>query len=291
MLVELAVCDSYGGAFEYTEVDFVKKNNDLLGFKEHPKWKDQLNAGQYTDDTQMTIAIAEAVLSGVLTKKLIADKIVECYKRDPRNSYARSFNKFLQEIQTGDEFLGKIKPNSDKSGAAMRASPIGLFPSIPEVLEKSKLQATLTHDTPNGIQAAQAAALLVHYFAYDLGKKEDLGKFVEKHVPNNWTSPWSGKVGQKGWHSTKAAITLLVSCSSLSEILKEGVEFTGDVDTVCTIAGAAASFSKEIKNDLPLVLVQNLENGSYGRDYLKKLDGLLLSKFGLKAPDSVWDVL
>ena len=121
----------------------------------------------------------------------------------------------------------------------MRASPVGLFPKIEEVLEKTKLQASVTHDTPDGIQSAQAAALAVHYFAYNLGNKADLGKFIEQHVPNNWSLPWNGKVGSKGWQSTKAAISVIVKAKSLSEVLLMGVALGGDVDTVCTIAMSA----------------------------------------------------
>ena len=292
MLVELAIGDAYGGAFEYTDPAFVSKNNDLLSYRDHPKWKDQNKAGCYTDDTQMTIAMAEALLSDKkLTKKLLADKIVECFKRDPRKSYARRFGKFLEEIETGDEFLEKISPKSDKSGAAMRASPFGLFSDIKEVLEMSKLQASLTHDTPDGINSAQAAALMVHYFAYNLGKKADLPKFIEKHVANDWSSAWTGKIGSKGWHSVKAAITVILKSASLSEILRNCVEFGGDVDTACTIAMAAGSFSKEIKDDIPMVLVDGLENDTYGRKFLKKLDEQLLAKFNLGKTDGVWDVL
>jgi ADP-ribosylglycohydrolase len=292
MLVELAVGDAYGGGFEFVDQRFIAQNNDLLRYREHPKWTGQTEMGHYTDDTQMTIAIAEAVLSGCeWTKKLIADKVVECYKRDPRNSYARSFGEFLKEVKDGDDFIQKIKPNSDKSGAAMRASPVGLFPKIEEVLEKTKLQASVTHDTPDGIQSAQAAALAVHYFAYNLGNKADLGKFIEQHVPNNWSLPWNGKVGPKGWQSTKAAISVIVKSKSLSEVLLMGVALGGDVDTVCTIAMSAGSFCRELAKDIPLALIDGLEKGPYGLDFLKKLDAQLMDKFGVKKKLDSWDLL
>jgi ADP-ribosyl-[dinitrogen reductase] hydrolase len=293
MLVELAVGDSYGAGFEFTSDAFIAQNNDLSKYRQHPKWEGQTEAGHYTDDTQMTIAVAEALLSGKpWTKELLADKFVECYKRDPRNSYARAFNKFLTEIKDGTEMLQKISPKSDKSGAAMRASPLGLLPKIDDVLSQGKIQASVTHDTPDGTNAALAASLMVHYFAYDLGKKADLGAFIGKHVPNDWTSPWAGKVGVKGWQTVKAAITVVARCSSLSEVLRLAVSLGGDVDTVCVIAMSSASLCGEIKNDIPLVLKDSLENGPYGRDYLAKLDKDLFSKFGIsKTLDDRWSAI
>ncbi len=76
--------------------------------------------------------------------------------------------------------------------------------------------------------------------------------------------------------SVRAAITALVRNDSMSGLLKDCISFTGDVDTVAAIALAAGSCSQEIKQDLPHHLILELENGSYGRDYLIKLDKQLL---------------
>ena len=55
--------------------------------------------------------------------------------------------------------------------------------------------------------------------------------------------------------------------------------FGGDVDTTAAIAMSAASCSSEIKQDLPANLINGLENGQYGRDYLIELDRRLRNKF------------
>jgi hypothetical protein len=39
-----------------------------------------------------------------------------------------------------------------------------------------------------------------------------------------------------------------------------------------------ASFCKEIKQDIPQCLIDGLENGTYGKDYIIELDKQLLSK-------------
>ena len=45
------------------------------------------------------------------------------------------------------------------------------------------------------------------------------------------------------------------------------MNFTGDVDTVASIALGAASCCKEYQQDLPYWLFEQLENGGYGIDY------------------------
>jgi hypothetical protein len=60
-------------------------------------------------------------------------------------------------------------------------------------------------------------------------------------------------------------------------LLKDCIAFSGDVDTVATVALAAASCSEEYKPDLPENLVDTLENGPFGRDYIRELDKWLLA--------------
>ncbi|MEM1254033.1 MAG: ADP-ribosylglycohydrolase family protein [Cyanobacteria bacterium P01_H01_bin.21] len=277
MLVELAVGDAYGAGFEYVSASVLKQNN-LSRYIQHPKHNTR--PGQYTDDTQMSLAIAEAVVAGDLwTPESLATRFVEVFHRDPRKGYASRFYDFLQQTHTGQEFLAKIQPNSDKSGAAMRAGPIGVFSSLGEVMEKAAIQARITHATPAGIAAAQSAALMTHYFLHNLGPKSALGDFLDIHIPGyQWAETWEGKVGAQGWMSVRAAITAVSRNTRMSQVLLDSINFGGDVDTVATIALAAASCSQEISQDLPQNLLDGLENGKYGRDYMYELDARLLTK-------------
>ncbi|HYP18891.1 MAG TPA: ADP-ribosylglycohydrolase family protein, partial [Chloroflexia bacterium] len=72
--------------------------------------------------------------------------------------------------------------------------------------------------------------------------------------------------------SVRAAVTTVAGSSSLSELLRRCVDYTGDVDTVAAIALAAGSCSREVRQDLPEVLAEGLETGKYGREYLSELD-------------------
>lgn len=276
MLIELAIGDAYGAGFEYAPADRVARDNDLSGYVRHPRHN--LSPGAYTDDTQMSLALAEVIVAREpWTPEVLAGHFVHAFKRDPRAGYAQGFYQFLLDVQDGQDFLARIRPDSDKSGAAMRAGPVGVFPTLTEVIEKSRIQAVLTHDTPAGTNAAIAVALAVHYFLYRLGPKAEVGRFLEAHIPGPWSQPWQGKVGGPGWMSVQAAITAIVQSTSLSDLLRRCVAFTGDVDTVAAIALAAGSASPELEPDLPVHLYEGLENGPFGHDYIRQLDQQLLA--------------
>lgn len=271
MLLELAVGDAYGAGFEYADRNLIHQFNTLERYVKHPRHG--IRHGGYTDDTQMSIAVAEAIVSGKpWTPETLADAFVQAFKRDPREGYAQGFYQFLRQVKDGQQFLAQIRPDSEKSGAAMRAAPIGFFPTIEEVIERATVQAKLTHNTPKGIGAAVAAALMSHYFLYQLGPKQELGAFLGKYVDEEWSDPWDGKVKSKGWMSVRAAATALMAHDRMSALLQACIDFSGDVDTVAAIALAAGSCSAEMEQDLPEHLVFGLEDGPYGRRYLIDLD-------------------
>ena len=279
MLLELAIGDAYGAAFEYSGKAFIQENNNLKQYYQHPRHL-AFKPGLYTDDTQMSLAIAEMICENLdWTPLNLANKYVEAFKRDERQGYAGGFYAFLKMVNDGQEFLDKIRPESDKSGAAMRAPIIGIYKDKKEVLYKTEVQAVLTHNTKDGVQAAQAAAMIVHYFLWEQDKKSLLPKYLSSNVKGDWLTPWTGKVLSKGWMSVRAAITSLVHSSSMTELLKSCIAWTGDVDTVATVALAGGSICQEIEQDLPDFLITDLENGLYGRDYIIGLDRELMALY------------
>jgi len=278
LLLELAIGDAYGAGFEYVDREMIRQHNNLSCYVKHPRHN--IQPGSYTDDTQMSLAIAETIVSGEPWKPtVLAHKFVEVFQRDPREGYATGFYHFLLHVRDGEQFLRNIRPTSEKSGAAMRAAPIGIYPTLSLVIERCTIQAVLTHNTPDGINAAVVAALMTHYFLYNLGPKKELGIFLEEHVRGHWATPWIGKVKSQGWMSVQAAVTALLRSDTMRELLKTCIQFSGDVDTVAAIALAAGSCSTEIAQDLPVHLIDALENGQYGRDYIRLLDTQLMAFF------------
>lgn len=198
VLVELAIGDAYGAGFEYADRAFVARHNTLQDYVQHPTHSGIL-PGAYTDDTQMTLAIAELLISDLgWTPEHLAEGFVQAFHRDPREGYAGRFHQFLQGVHTGQEFLRAIRPDSDKSGAAMRAAPIGLLPTPADVMRLAEVQARVTHDTPDGVASAQAAALAVHYCHHNLGPVSKVAEWVDRLLPSGgWARQWRGRSAPK----------------------------------------------------------------------------------------------
>jgi ADP-ribosylglycohydrolase len=85
----------------------------------------------------------------------------------------------------------------------MRAVPIGVYSTPEKVIDFATIQAAITHNTPDGVNAALGAALMSHYFISQLGNKSALGKFIESYVPGGCSQPWQGKVKTGATRSCK----------------------------------------------------------------------------------------
>lgn len=266
MLLEIAIGDAYGAGFEFAPQAKVDCYNNVSKYMQHELG---ISAGHYTDDTQMSLAIAELLIEGKpWTRQNIADKFVECFKRDERQGYSKGFYYFLKSVNNGAEFLEKIEPNSERNGAAMRAAPLGYLQDITTLLEYAKIQAMLTHNTEIGIKSSQAVALAAHFAIYNLGEKRDLTAFVCQHTNFNWNDLWQQSVKCCGEQTVNAILSVLKSSESLKGVLTNSVAFTGDVDTVAAVALGIAKASNLYADDLPNFLYEEIEDGQYGKQYL-----------------------
>ena len=288
MMVSLALGDSFGLSFEYASPEFVTRfNHPEQGYVQHPKYK-KIKPGQFSDDTQFSIAIAELLLSGQPhTAMNLAMHLVRSFQRDPRTGYSGNFYKVLCDCTApgntlwiaAHKFLITIVPHSNKSGGAMRAAPCGLLKEPAEVVDTALWQASITHATKDGMASAAAAALLVWACRHNCDPGF-LPSFLSDHLPGYpWAEPWFRKVGSPGLESVRAALTALMQHDNMLDLLKACIAFTGDVDTVATICLAAASLHPQIEQNLPEPLFDKLENGKYGRDFLVELDRKLMAKF------------
>lgn len=288
MLIDIAIGDAYGAGFEFVDPEIVEKNNTLERYYAHPK--STLEGGQYTDDTQMSLAIAELLIDEpVWTPELIAHKFVKVYKRDPRDGYARGFQAFLEEVKDGEEFLAKIKPKSMRNGAAMRSVPLGYIEDIDELLHKAEMQAKITHDTHIGILSSQAVALLSHYslrnnhLGYNFINEDGHINFLKKHIGMQFSSCWMRKVGCDAYETVSGVATVLTHSFGRKEILTNSVALTGDTDSVASIANGIFKYPVWMEDktgyELPKFLFDDLENGSYGRDYILAVDSTLKEHF------------
>jgi len=111
----------------------------------------------FTDDTVMTIAVAEALLNGGSEKNFIDSmkKFGRLYP-NPTGGYGPRFGSWL--------FSDDRKPyNSFGNGSAMRVSPCAWFAkSLEEAEELAERSAIVTHNHPEGIKGAKAIAAAIY---------------------------------------------------------------------------------------------------------------------------------
>ncbi len=110
----------------------------------------------FTDDSVMTMAVAEGLLNGGKSENYIAamKRLGRIY---PDVGYGKSFREWL--------FANDSSPyNSWGNGFAMRVSPVGWFFDTLEETEKAAgISAAVTHNHPEGIKGAQATAVAIFY--------------------------------------------------------------------------------------------------------------------------------
>ncbi len=139
------------------------------------------------------------------------------------------------------------------------------------MLEKARIQASVTHNTHEGVVASQAVALAVYYFANKIGKKEGLRDYLYQQTNELFSINKTTRIACDAIDTIDAVLTVLSQSSSLTEVLDKSVKLGGDTDSVASIACGIAFFSNEYAKNFPDFLERDIENGPYGKDYLVKL--------------------
>ena len=270
MLLMIAMADAYGAGFEFADDEFIQEHNSLTKYL---AWSDQTSAGSYTDDTQMSIAIAQLMINekGPWNEYLVAEYFLKAFKRDPRQSYSEEFYNFLLETESSREFIENIYADSVRNGSAMRSVPLGLIKDKTEMLEKARIQSSVTHNSYEGIIASQAVALAVYYFVNKLGNKDGLHDYVCQQTNEIFINNKTSRTECNAIDTIDAVLTVLSQSSSLTEVLDKSVALGGDTDSVASIACGIAFFCDQYVKDLPAFLERDLENDIYGKDYLINL--------------------
>lgn len=270
MLTEIAIADAYGAGFEFCAIEKISIHNNLESYCKHELYD---ISGKYTDDTQMSIAIAEFILSGKeWNKENIAAKFLESFKRDIRFGYSEGFYNLLTQVSSGKELLNRLISTSERNGAAMRSVPIGFLKNKSDVVTFATLQAQITHNTKLGISSSCAVALAAYYGLQERGTLSELESFLEDEGFNEWNFNWQERVSLSAYDTVSAAFSCLLKYESMSSLLKACIELGGDTDSVASIAIGLATCFSEYKNDLPNHLFQMLKEDKYGISFLTNLD-------------------
>ncbi|KYQ83536.1 crystallin J1 [Acinetobacter sp. NRRL B-65365] len=275
MLTEIAIADAYGAGFEFCATEKINAHNNLVSYCQHELYD---ISGQYTDDTQMSIAIAEFILSGAeWNKENIATKFIECFQRDIRVGYSEGFYNLLTQVGSGKELLNKLISTSERNGAAMRSVPIGFLKNRSDVITFATLQAQITHDTKLGIASSCSVSLAAYFGLQEKGRLAELKSFLECEGLDEWDFNWQERVSLSAYDTVSAAFTCLLKHDSMSSLLKACIQLGGDTDSVASIAIGLATCFTEYKNDLPNHLFKMLKENDYGIPFLKSLDNDLIN--------------
>lgn len=188
----------------------------------------------FTDDTVMTVAIAQAILLG----KDYASTIRETGRRYPHCGYGGSFYQWL--------FSESPEPyGSWGNGSAMRVSPVGFaFSSEEQVLHEAKRTAEITHNHPEGIKGAQAAALAL-FLARTAKDKEVIKQEIEKRfrydlgrTVDSIRRTYNFDISCQG--TVPEAIISFLESDSYEDAVRNAVSLGGDSDTLACITGGIA---------------------------------------------------
>jgi len=189
---------------------------------------------EFTDDSVLTVAIAQAILTDGDYRKSVLD----FGRRYPSVSYGGAFREWLRSKDP--------KPyNSWGNGSAMRVSPVGFaFNTVDDALREAARTAEFTHNHPEGIKGAQATALAV-FLARTARDKEviraeittrfgyDLNRIVDDIRP-------SYSFDESCQQTVPEAIIAFLDSNSYEDAIRNAVSLGGDSDTLACITGGIA---------------------------------------------------
>ena len=215
----------------------------------------------FTDDTVMTIAVAEALLSGGKEEDFIKSmkKYGEMY---PDAGYG---GRFIDWLFTDD--IGAY--NSWGNGSAMRVSPVAWhFDTLSEVEYYAKKSASVTHNHPEGIKGAQATAAAI-YLARKGRSKNDIKKYIESNYNYDLSRTLdeirpSYKFDESCQGTVPQAIVAFLESIDFEDAIRNAISLGGDSDTLAAITGSIAEGTyivpEWIKKKTLEVLDENLRN-------------------------------
>lgn len=198
----------------------------------------------FTDDTVMTLAVAQALLDaqpGEEPEKT-AGRVVASMQRFgkayPGAGYGMLFSSWLDQENP--------KPyGSFGNGSAMRVSAVGwLYPDLDTVRRMARLTAQVTHNHPEGIKGAEATASAI-FLARTGSTKAEIRAYIETQFHYD-LSRTCDEI-RPGYHHVEScqqtvpeAITAFLEGQSFEDVIRTAVSLGGDCDTLTCIAGSMA---------------------------------------------------
>ena len=242
------VGDTVGSVYEFDNIKTTKF--PLFDFQARP-----------TDDSVMTIAVADWLANTDRTEELLIETLVKWGQKYPYAGYGGAFCSWLFSPQTLYDFNGNLLRQrapyrSWGNGSAMRCSACGwVAKSVEEAIELGRQSAAVTHNHPEGLRGAEAVSAAI--FLARTGKsKEEIRDFIEQrfyydlHMDCNEIRP------NYGWEAScqgtvPPAIVAFLDSYDFESAIRLAVSLGGDCDTLtCITGGIAQAFYKEIPEEI-----------------------------------------
>ena len=257
--------DIIGSPYEFDRGD---KKKDFPLFSEE---------SSFTDDTVMTVAVADALLSVTPDatdeeiKQSIIAKMNDYGKRYPFAGYGAQFSQWLSAKE-------KQPYNSFGNGSAMRVSSVAwLYNDIDTVRKKAALSAEVTHNHPEGIKGAEATASAVF-----LARTGHSKKYIKTYIENEFGYDLNRTCAEirAGYHHVEScmetvpeAITAFLEGNSFEDVIRTAVSLGGDCDTQTAIAGSIAEGFYGVPEELKAECYNRLPKDL--ADVLKKAESVI----------------
>ena len=197
---------------------------------------------EFTDDTVMTCAVAEALMDSREDYSDLSEKAVAAMQRlgrlYPNAGYGARFYHWV--------FANNPQPyNSCGNGSAMRVSPVGF--AARDVEEAKRLSAAVTcisHDHPEGMKGAEATAVAI-VMARQGKSKEEIRAEMEKYYElstsvDAYRRAWDGHGKEICQVSMPQALTCFFEGEDYEDVIRNCISIGGDSDTLAAIAGGIA---------------------------------------------------
>jgi len=213
--------DIIGSVYEWDNI----KHKDFVLFSERCF---------FTDDSILTVAVAEAIMSGASS----ADTLRRYYRWYPDAGYGRRFQRWAADPAA--------EPcNSWGNGAAMRISPVGhAYGDLTTVLQRAREFTEITHNHPEGIKGGQATAAAV-FLARTGQDKAVIKAYVEQSFGydlNTHVDEIRSNYGfdESAQGTVPQALRAFLDSSGFEDAVRTAVSLGGDSDTLACITGAVA---------------------------------------------------
>ncbi len=198
---------------------------------------------QFTDDTVMTVAVAEALMDtlGQDDDAIRAALVASMQKWGRRYPFAGYGGRFVGWLWSRDP-----RPyNSYGNGSAMRASAAGwLGGTLDETRRLARLSAEVTHNHPEGIKGAEATASAI-FLARNLFSKQEIRAYIIREFGYDLSR--SCDEIRPDYHHVEScqqtvpeAVTAFLEGADFEDVIRTAVSLGGDCDTLTCIAGSIA---------------------------------------------------